>query len=893
MFIKRYINAQNIITIFILCNLYLILNHAEIFSKNKNFYFSNHKNKFLQVDTSITNNDSTKINPFNQENIYQDNSKVNLSLQDTIQNIDTTKPKSFDVDSVIYSSAKDSIIFNIKERKMNIYGSGHVNYKTTELKSGQINIDFVTSDVIASGIINDSTKELVETPTMIEAGEEYFGNQMTYNFKTTRGFITFAKTEAEEGIYSGSKIKKVNKNTFFVAKGIYTTCDAEEPHYYFYGEQMKVVQKQQVIGRWIWLTIGDVPFPIPVPFAVFPLQSGRRSGIIAPAYGQRPEYGFYFSHLGYFWAINDYLDWNITTDIYTRGSYALDSRFRYNKRYSYSGSIEGSYSDYKIGDEGDPGQSETKDWHLKLYHNQTLTPSSRLNASLEYSSSNYLRENITDYNQLLRNDIFSSASYYKNWEESGSTLQLSYRRRQEIQTGNIDEILPSLSFSKTRFYPFKRKGFYREDKWYELIGIDYTGQFQNNRNKIKGDLNIRGGINHNIRISASPKIGFFNISPYLNYQEKWYNKYVKKESIISPYTNTDSVITNDVKDINFVRTFDLGISASTKIYGIFHPNIFRISGIRHILQPSITYNYRPDFSTKSWGYYDSYKLSDGREMKYDRYEREIFGGVSAGESQNINFSVSNNFEMKIAADPSDTTSKEKKIQLLNLSASLNYNIAADSFNFSPLNLSYYTKAGDFLSLNGITSFSLYDYKEGIGTVNQFLVDNGKGLLRLLNFNIALSTSLSGEKIKSLMGEEEKQTQEDTTNVFNQNNYYSGIYDTKEPDFSIPWSLTLNLNYNLDKSNPYQTRKFANISTGIDFNLTKNWKFQVSGSYDLINKQISAPLVNITRDLHCWIMTFTWHPMGLYRGYHFEIRVKAPNLQDLKLTKSYGFMSGRR
>lgn len=805
---------------------------------------------------------------------------------------DTLKKKS-DIDSVIYSSSKDSLIFFIDKKKMDIFGTGYLKYKDTELRSGIINVDFQTSNIEAYGKESDTTEgKTDETPILLDKGEEFKGNMMRYNFKTQRGYITYAQTKEDEAAYSGAKIKKVDKETFFIEKGVYSTCTLEHPHYYFFGQQMKMVQKEQVIGKWIFLAFGDVPFPIPIPFAVFPIQSGRRSGIIPPAFGDRAGYGRYFSKFGYFWAISDYMDVNLTADYFLKGGYNIDTRFRYAKRYSYSGTFEGSFSDLHQGERTDPDYNETKNWRLYLVHNQTITPTSRFDANLQFVTGSYFQNTSTNIDQLMNKDINSSATYYKNWEESGTSLSVNYRRNQNLDDDIIDEYLPNITFSKSHFYPFKSKTTVSDEKWYEELGMSYNGQFSNRRLKKEGDLTIRGGVQHNISLSASPKFGFINITPNFSYRELWYNKRVTKESRYSPFSNTDSLITNDMNEINFVRTFNAGVSATTKIYGIVQPDTWGIAALRHIFQPSISYNYQPDFSEEGWGYFDYYTNSKGERIKYNKYERELFGGASSYESQSMSFSMQNTFEMKTKPDLTDTTSKEKKIQLLNLRASLNYNFAADSLRFSDLNIGYNTQVGDYLSLSGSSTYSLYDYVKGVGEVNKFLSGQGKGLLRLKNFNFAISTTISGEKLKPEVKEGESEETEEEAEYFVSGSKYRGLYETEEADFSIPWSIALNYNYNLSKPTPDMTSKYSNISGNLNFNLTKNWKFSVTGSYDIENNQFSAPQVMVTRDLHCWIMNFTWNPLGMYTGYRFEIRVKAPQLQDLKLTKSDQFFSGR-
>ncbi len=814
---------------------------------------------------------------------------------DTSSSSNQTKKKSYDVDTVIYSKASDSLIYLVKDKKMKIYGEGSLNYKETDLKAANIFVDFETSFIEAVGVPSDSnTTSFTGTPILKDKGEVYEGFRMRYNFKTKRGLISSAQTESEGTYYTGSKIKKVDSETYFVQDGVYTTCSETDPHYCFYSHEMKVVNKEQITAKWIWLFFGGVPFPIPLPFAVFPIESGRRSGIIPPAFGDDATYGKYFSRFGYFWAISDYMDLALQGDYYTRGSYRFDSRFRYAKRYNFTGSVEGQYEFLRQKETSDPDLYEQSNWRLIWNHNQNFDPSLRFDARLEFLSGNILQRNLVNLNDVLRNEIRSNATFFKNWEESGNSMSLSYSRRQVLETGEINEVLPNLTFSIPQKYPFRKKITSGEQKWYELIGYSYSGQFQNNRNKVSGNLKIRGGIQHNINLSASPKIGHFSLTPNFRYQEKWYNKRIEQFIVKSTFSGKDSVVTKDVKGINFVRTFSTGVSASTRFYGIFQPNMLGINSIRHTVSPSLAYNYQPDFSKQHWGYYGRYKDSTGKEIKYSKYQNEIFGGVSSGEQQNLSFSVSNIFELKTAVDPTDTTSKENKIQLLNLDAGISYNLAADSVNFSRLNIGYRTQVGEWLNFSGSSSYSLYEADDFGRELNQFLINNKRGLLRLTSFQFSLSTTLSGEKLKSKKadGTEAPLPEGEFELGKADRKIYQGLYDDRDPDFTIPWDISLSYNYQLDKSLPSNPHSYSNMSGSLNFNLTPNWKFSVTGSYDFDRKEFSAPQVKVSRDLHCWLMNFTWNPVGTFRGYRFEIRVKAPQLQDLKVTKQDQFYDGR-
>ena len=835
--------------------------------------------------------------------------------QDSLSIADTSKTgRKFDVDAVVYSNAADSLIFEVQKKKMYLYGSSEVKYKTTELKSGKIFIDYNTNQLDAFGIkdTSDTAKvKLKEAPRLTEGSDTYEGEMIKYNFKTQRGFISLVKNKNKDQNYSGEEVNKVAKDTYFIKNGAFTTCDADTPHTYFAASEMKVIQKDKIIARWIFMYIGGVPFPIPLPFAVFPNETGRRSGIIVPTYGQDPVRGQYFRTFGYFLALNEYMDLSLTGDYYFKGGWGANSRFRYAERYNFSGSLNAGFSRVKIGEPTDPVKTDQSDWNFSWNHNQQINPTMRLDANVRFMSSNYINNNVFSIDERLRQEITSNVSFSKVWDESGASLSINYNRTQDIATGNLNESLPNVSFSKSVTYPFKRENVesVNDQKWYELIGYSYTGAFTNNRVTTGGNLNIHGGFRHQISVSASPKIGYFNISPSVNYNELWYNKRLKLENrvlesvdpVTKQVTKRDTTVSSMVNELNFVRTFNLSLSASTKLYGIYNPNFLGVESFRHTLMPSVSYVYTPNFADDKWGYYDSYTQSDGKVVRYDKFQREVFGGASSGQSQSLNFSLGNIFEMKMLKAPNDSSKEQKKLQLLNLNASLNYNFVADSLKLSDLYLSYRTQIGDLLSFSGSSSYTFYDQArivtngyESFPKINQFLASNGKGIMRLTNFGFSISTSLSGDKIKSR--EEAKPLQKENIEAENQFNKkdYSALYDdTEQPDLTIPWNMSLSYNYNLSKPTADQSISYSNISANLGLSLTRNWKFTFRGSYDFDRKEVSAPQITVYRDLHCWEMTFTWNPFGSYRGFHFEIRLKAAELQDIKVTKSGGLYSGIR
>ncbi|MBN1302286.1 MAG: LPS-assembly protein LptD [Melioribacteraceae bacterium] len=835
----------------------------------------------------------------------------NSSLIDTLE-----KKRRFDVDDVIFANSSDSLRFDVKNKRMYLYGKGELKYKKSDLNSSDIAVDFETNTLEAQGKYDTSSSKLTDTPVLTEEGQVYEGTSIRYNFKTQQGYISLAKNVDNDKTYRGEQVKKVDRKTYFIEDGIYTTCDSDTPHTHFTASSMKVIQNDKIIARWIFMYIGGVPVPLPLPFAVFPNQSGRRSGIIVPTYGFDNRLGHTFRNMGYFWAISDYMDLMIGGDFYTKGGTRYRTRYRYKKRYEFSGNVNAEISNLLEGGEpGDPGFSEQLNWSLGIRHSQDINPTTSLNANLQFMSTEFLQNNRRNYNDYITQNITSNATFSKRWEESGTSLTLGYSRNQNLSNGNITEILPSMSFNMSQKYPFKREGVSRKDqRWYEYIGLSYRGEFRNRRTKTAFtttvdsvtesgyNKEIRGGIQHNVTVNASPKIGYFSFSPSINYVEKWYDKRTKREYIeraLNDGTTTYDMEEKDIKEISFVRTFDFRLSTSTKLYGTLQPEMLGIKAFRHTITPSISYQYQPDFSDDKWGYYDKvFNPQSGRYESYDKFSEGIFSGVSSGERQSINLSVGNLFEIKTEKDRTDTTSEEKKIQLLNLNASTGYNFAADSLNLDDLRLSFRTQIGDLLTFNGSSSYSFYDYAvrgNSVLEVNKFLLSEGKGFLRMTNLNFNISTNLSGDKISGEKRDGSKQNLQNNSDAqdeydIDENDSYTGE-GRKISDFTIPWNLGLNLTYNLNKFNPDNPVITANAGINLSLSLSQNWKLTFRGSYDLEQKKLNAPQITVYRDLHCWEMNFVWNPIGVWKGFRFEIRLKAPELRDLKVTKTKDIYSG--
>ena len=821
-----------------------------------------------------------------------DTSRTDTSRADTAS-VDS-HPSPSGIDSVVTYTATDSVLFRMSTKMMYLRGKGDVRYRELGLKADEIDMNWNTSILDARGVPDtaDSTgKKMAGEPILTEGSETYNGATIMYDFTTRKGKINLGKTTIEEGLYYGSAIKKVETDVLYVSSGRFTTCDLEHPHYYFGSPEMKVMVRDKVVARPIVFYVADVPV-FALPFGIFPSERGRRSGLIIPAYGESSR-GRYLTHLGYYWAMNDYMDLRLVSDLYSRGSYTLSADFRYALRYAFSGDVSGSYGRIYSGEPGDPEYGDDRVFNLHLGHNQEFNPTTRLVVDFTFTSASFFQQTSYNLNDLLRQNIISNATLTKYWEGTPNSLTLNLRRDQNLQPQigavEVSEVLPNISFSRSLSYPFrssKSGAGSAPQQWYDYIGYSYSGQFLNTRTRTKmadGPLvSERRGIQHSVNLGASPKVGHFTFSQFFNYTEKWYDRQIERELMPGDTVAT----TRDVNRFRAVRYFDLGVSLSTKLYGIFQPGILGITGIRHQVLPSLTYSYQPDFSKAGFNYFGTYVDRYGEVQGYSLFEREVFGGAPAGERQSINLNIGNVFEMKTAS--ADSAVKENKFQLLNLNAGIGYNFAADSLRFSEIGLDFRTSIGQILSIGGSGRFNLYRFEPDVRNpligrrVNKFLLSEEGRLAELTNFSLSIGTRLSGEKKKSSAGPAGNTI--DTLRTGRQRSGMYGLYEQEEPDFSIPWNLDLMWNFTENRSNPFLPYRSSSLIVGIGFNLTEQWKINGSAGYDLRTRQISAPQITVYRDLHCWEMSFNWVPLGAWRNFRLEIRLKAPQLQDVKVTK---------
>jgi lipopolysaccharide assembly outer membrane protein LptD (OstA) len=784
------------------------------------------------------------------------------------------------------------ISFSIDGRKTYLRGEVKIEYLNMTLDAGNVTIDWDKNLMIATASL-DSTDSLGNPiaralPVFSEKDNAPItGKQLEYNFSSQRGRIYEATTKMETGFYRGKEIKKMGQNTLLVQNGYFTTCDSlENPHFYFKSSKMRIMIKKRVIAKPIYLYIADIPV-FAIPFGVIPMETGRRSGLIIPTYGNSSYGGNYLRNFGYYWAASEYWDATMLMDFFERTGTAYQGELRYRKRYSFDGNVSGRFAPKDVT----TGQKRQR-WSLDFRHNQNIGQTATLNASGSFVSDNsFLRDFSHNLQDRLQQVLTTNVTFSKRWPGSKNSLSANINRTENLQNKELDFTLPRLSFSHTQsnLFSYTPAGG-KKKKWYHDIYYSYNSNFlSRGQKKFQTDStynrSTKTAWQHNANFSYNSKIlKYFKYNQSVRAEELWVPEYLE-------YTFIDSIngVTQDtVKEFKSRHTFSTSIGASTTIYGLFELPFSPLKVIRHKMDPSITFSFSPDFSDPNWGYTQVFTDTSGKKLTpYDRFMGNPFGGTSSSESRRMNISISNLFQGKIIRN-----GEEKKIDLFNLNFRTSYDFVRDSINWNDISSDLRARASRDFDFTFSATHSLYKTgHSGFGRRNEFIWENGFSLPRLVRIQINTSLNLRPpqKKQETPATVAESEEAEEETIYADQREYDI----TKDPlterlrEFSLPWDLNLNFTYSLDRSNINAPRKRFDSNVSGRIELTPHWRVQYSANFDILNKEITHQTFNIYRDLHCWEMTFSWSPSPAYSFFNLEIRVKDTLLRDLKLTKSSG------
>ena len=818
-----------------------------------------------------------------------------------------------------FSTARDSIvdIFSDGHRKRIYYGDVTVNYGDMELKAEYMEYDMKTGIVFARGVYDTLTDEWKGQPVMKQGRDTYRMVELRYNFNTRKARITNMITHQDEGLLQGQNIKMLPDKSVNIRGGKYTVCDLEHPHYYLHLTSAKVITKpsQKTVFGPAWPVIEDVPLPIAIPFGFVPKRPNRATGLLVPTFGEETARGFYLRDFGMYFVFGDYLDMSVTADYYTLGSWGLDINSRYKVNYKFNGNFSIVYSNDQTGLKGSTDFFQTRNFSVRWSHSQDakFIPGTTFSASVNFSSPSNSRYNSRSVTEALQNQASSSISFTKNWNGKYN-LSLNMLHSQNSRDSSYAFTLPNVTFTVSRFYPFKQKSRVGKEKIYEKISFAYNTTLQNKINfKSKEFLKdgffdkFQNGMTHNFQIGLPTftLMKYLNLNPSVNYGMNWFfrkNSYAYNEE-------TGRVEMTEGKLFNHFGTthnYSFALSASTRIYGMFNfGRNKKIQAIRHVISPSVSLSYSPDKATYFNGYRTLYYTDASgvdQEYQYNIYSGQLYSPPGRGKSATMSLSIGNNFEAKVR-DLRDTTGKgTKKIKLIdNLNISTGYNFLADSMRMNNVGVTMNTSIFEKVGISANMTFDPYAIDYQGRRYNKLNIAKYGILhpLRLTNASASLSYSISGSGSVNGNDGSKAAGQDSGDSGRNTAEYYRRIYYhpvTGEyipggwlyyTNPNVPWSVNFSYNFSYGKSYQYTNNQLitkktytqtVNLSGNIK--LTPKLSMNATSGFDLMAMKLTTSQISATYDLHCFNIAVQWVPMGKWQSWSFRIAANASALADL-------------
>jgi len=825
-----------------------------------------------------------------------------LIVKDSTKIDSIKKPKEF-LASIVKHKALDFELNDYINNTATLQNKAELEYNGITIKAGIIFIDYKNNLMRAKGL-KDSLGKYTQLPIFKQGNQESTQDSMLYNFSNEKAIIWGLRTEQQGVIITGIQSKKVNDSTHYIKRARFTTSDKPNPDYYIQTNKVKVVPGKKVVAGTSNLVIAGVPTPLFLPFAYFPITHGRASGILFPTWGQNDNQGYFLQNGGYYFVINDYFDLALIGDIYTNGSWGFRAESNYAKRYRFTGNLSIRFENLINSQRGFPDYSKSSNFNIRWSHTQDThaSPNSRFSASVNFGSSQFFRQSLNELSTplFLTNTFNSSISYSKKFIGTPFNMTSSITLAQNTNTKQIDMSFPSLQISMNRIYPFAPKNGPKKNPL-QNMGLTYNLRADykirtNDKDFFKKAMfkNARSGIQHNVATSTNLKIlKYFTVSPSANFKEVWYFNSLNKRYD----NNLNAVATDTLNGFNSFREFNTSVSISTTIYGTYKfKKGKRLQAIRHVVRPSVSFNYRPDFSYYLKDYQASADPTD--IQKFSPFQNGIYGSPSSGLSESIGIAINSTLEAKVA--PKDSLdAKPKKITILNnLNFSTNYNMAADSLKWSPVSMTAGTQIlKKKMNINLSAVLDPYAIDKNGKKFNKFNINNGGGLFRLTSANATMSYNLTSDMFSKDKDKKKSKTQQ-SNNFFGQdinssskNDFEEKATDSKNIDktaklyqSTIPWNFSLrySLNYSNRTGESQITSQSVQLSGNMD--LTPKFTVGISSGYDFKNKGITYTQLRFSRDLDSWKISFNWVPLGNRTTYYFYIGVKSSVFSDLKWDK---------
>ncbi len=851
------------------------------------------------------------------------------TLTDSVRAIqDSIKIKKEPLTDKVTYKATDYERISQREKKIYLYNEAEVLYEDMKINAGEIILNYETNTVFAKGI-TDTAGVYTQAPIFVQAENEVQPDSIKFNFDSQKALIYGSRVEGAGGQAINLKSavsKRVNDSVVFMRNVKITTAkDLDNPEYYFYARKVKFVPGKKLVAGLTNMYIADVPTPIGLPFAFFPMDKQQSvSGFIIPNPGETRQRGYSLQDGGYYFAISDYFDLSIRGDYYTNGSYALRADSNYKLRYKFGGRFSFNFERILASERGLPDFSETNTYNIRWNHSQDTksSPNSRFSASVNLGSSNFFNQSLNQSNtgNFLNNNFSSSVSYSRTFPgKTPVNVTVAATHSQNSNTEEINMTLPSAQVNVDRIFPFAPKAGSKKGAL-QNINLSYSAR-ADNRFRTTDSLfftsemfrNAQSGIRHSVPIATNFKLfKYISTSVNASYTESWVFKTIDRFYD----EERQEEVTDTINGFDSFRTYSGGASLGTTLYGTFpFKEGSKIQTIRHVMRPSIGISYSPAFDQ----FFHTFLRPDStnplateltEEVEFSRFDNGFFAAPGNNENASISFALSNVVEAKVRSRDS-TATELKKISLLNnLNFRTSYNLTADSLRLAPIAWSGAIPiVQNKLDINFSGAWDIYALDNNNRRINKLNINNGGSLFRLTSARANFGYSFSS---KDLKGDKDKNTDRRDNQTFAAGGrpdelFGSGVditgnnvrdNDEEEEDqeeqevqlynFDIPWNLRMS--YEISYANNSRQNQISTHSLVFngDIELGKRWKVGASSGYDLRNSGFTFTSLRFSRDLESWNMSFSWNPPVNSRinrvGWNFFIGISGNLLNDIKYDK---------
>ena len=804
-------------------------------------------------------------------------------------------------------SSRDSLIFTTRdERRATLYGNARVGNEKGELTAGEVLLNLDRNEMSArAGEPADTLSE----PVLQRGDDRVRSRRIAYNYQTDKGKFDVARITMDQGNVIGTKVKRTAPEVIFIEDGIYSTCELDHPHFYIRASRMKVVDEDEIFFTRARLFILDIPYPFVFPFGYVPSRISRKqSGILEPSftYQDQQRRGIGLQNLGWFQYFSDYITGQASMDIFTSGTFYVNSRLNYRRTDMYNGSIELGYSRDQGMEPTDPDFVTNIQRNLAINHSQTINPFSSITANINLRTADFYNRNSYDYQERAQVSTTSRVAYNFSHPEGAYSFNVSGSGTQDFSTDATTISGPSVNFSLRRITPFQRTGPARRESWYETLSVQYSSRLESRysyrpvddtdigffealfnpsrHREATGDIrHINAGLRQTARADMQLMSSTIaNIGTNFSINEYWYPETYREEW--DPEQNR--VVTRMEPGFETGRDFQTGLSLNTTIYGLSETRIGRFEGFRHTMRPSISFNYRPDFSDDFWGYYREVQVNQaGDTRKYSIFQGGIVQGPAAGEQRSLGITLSNVLEAKEVRRDTTGERNERVVRLIDrFNLSTSYNFAAESFNLSNLTASISSSFFQNLNLNANATFSFYALDDDGNLIDRYIWKDSNRFLRPVNFSFAASTRFSSGGNGRGRFEQPQWHYPEHYDPLDQSRFHpidEAIYYGQVERVDVPWSMSLSFNYRWRRGPGTGSTRTAVINAqSIQFRLTPEWQVGTSLGYDFIEKDLTPSRFNVTRNLHCWDLTFQWNPFGDFKFFLFRLSVRDSQLHGL-------------